>query len=129
MLLARLLLKLGGYGLIRVGYFFLVKFSYGKIIYLWVSLRIFLVGIMCLRKIDFKSLIAYSSIVHMSLGVLSLLLLRKIRVQGALLVFVAHGLCSSGLFFIVTDFYKRSGCRNLVLKTGVLHIRPLLISL
>lgn len=67
-ILAGVLLKLGGYGLIRVLVIF--QFVRKEFSWLWVSLRIvggIYVRLMCIRQVDIKSLIAYSSVVHIRL--------------------------------------------------------------
>jgi NADH-ubiquinone oxidoreductase chain 4 len=62
------LLKLGGYGLLRVyKILFLINLNYN---FLWVSLRLFggiIISLLCLRQIDIKLLIAYSSVAHIGL--------------------------------------------------------------
>jgi NADH-ubiquinone oxidoreductase chain 4 len=68
MILAGILLKLGGYGLLRV---FPVLFKFGFVFgFVWVALRLvggFFVSLFCMRQTDLKSLIAYSSVAHISM--------------------------------------------------------------
>lgn len=83
-------------------------------------MRFVLVSFICFRNSDFKSLIAYSSVVHMAVGLSSFFLLNKIRYFGIIRVLIAHGICSSGLFFFIKKFYEKSGSRKIFLKKGVL---------
>nr|YP_010834389.1 NADH dehydrogenase subunit 4 [Luperomorpha xanthodera]WFQ81658.1 NADH dehydrogenase subunit 4 [Luperomorpha xanthodera] len=125
MILAGIMLKLGGYGLIRFmslfKYFllssnlFLISFS---------LLGGFLVSLICIRQSDMKSLIAYSSVSHMSLVLGGILTMNYWGLWGSLLMMLAHGLCSSGLFCLANIFYERLNSRSLYLNKGMLNIMP-----
>uniref|UniRef100_UPI0030E0E8DB NADH dehydrogenase subunit 4 n=1 Tax=Austruca sindensis TaxID=1316774 RepID=UPI0030E0E8DB len=125
MILAGVLLKLGGYGLIRVLVLFQkisMKFSW-----LWVSVSLFggvIVSLMCLRQVDMKSLIAYSSVVHMSLVLCGLVVFSWWGLMGSVVVMVGHGLCSSGLFCLANMVYERVGSRSLLISKGLLSFMP-----
>lgn len=124
-ILAGVLLKIGGYGLIRFLIIFMkisLKFNY------WI-LRIgvvgrFLIRILCLIQIDIKILVAYSSVVHMNVFLCILMTLFKLGVSRAYLIMISHGLCSSGIFYIVNLYYLRSGSRMLILNKGSLRYLP-----
>nr|CCI69493.1 NADH dehydrogenase subunit 4 [Metacrangonyx sp. 1 MDMBR-2012] len=126
MILAGILLKLGGYGIIR----FLpmsVKFHDFQIKYIIVSIALMggaLVGLLCMRQMDMKLLVAYSSVCHMASCISVLLVLGELGVKGCLYMMVAHGLCSSGLFYLVDIIYKRTGTRSLYMNKGLLNILP-----
>nr|UEV85629.1 NADH dehydrogenase subunit 4 [Thalamita sima] len=125
MILAGVLLKLGGYGLIRV----LVMFqSISKeFSWLWVSLSIvggIYVSLMCMRQVDMKSLIAYSSVVHMSLVLCGIMIFSWWGLAGCVILMVGHGLCSSGLFCLANMVYERSGSRSLMVNKGLLSFMP-----
>jgi NADH-ubiquinone oxidoreductase chain 4 len=67
MILAGVLLKLGGYGLLRIFPVLVRFFNFG---FVWVSVRLvggFLVSLICIRQTDLKSLIAYSSVAHIGI--------------------------------------------------------------
>nr|YP_009468693.1 NADH dehydrogenase subunit 4 [Monomia gladiator]AVA09752.1 NADH dehydrogenase subunit 4 [Monomia gladiator] len=125
MILAGVLLKLGGYGLIRV----LVMFQeIGKeFCWLWVSVSIMggiYISLMCMRQVDMKSLIAYSSVVHMSLVLCGIMIFSWWGLEGSVILMVGHGLCSSGLFCLANMVYERTSTRSLMLNKGLLSFMP-----
>nr|QZI85920.1 NADH dehydrogenase subunit 4 [Moechotypa diphysis] len=125
MILAGVMLKLGGYGLIRLMSLFLeigMKFNF---IFIVISLvGGFIVSLICLRQSDMKSLIAYSSVAHMGLVLSGIMTLNLWGVWGSLVMMVAHGLCSSGLFCLANMVYERVHSRSLYLTKGLLSILP-----
>nr|YP_009002577.1 NADH dehydrogenase subunit 4 [Cherax preissii]CDL72680.1 NADH dehydrogenase subunit 4 [Cherax preissii] len=125
MILAGVLLKLGGYGLIRV----LSLFSEINKMFSWVWMSLGVLGgviisLMCLRQVDMKSLIAYSSVAHMGLVLGGLVTMSNWGANGALVVMVGHGLCSSGLFCLANMVYERLGSRSLMISKGLLSFMP-----
>nr|YP_009649177.1 NADH dehydrogenase subunit 4 [Ovalipes punctatus]QDA22802.1 NADH dehydrogenase subunit 4 [Ovalipes punctatus] len=125
MILAGVLLKLGGYGLIRV----LVLFQEvnKEFCWLWVSLGLIggvWISLMCLRQVDMKSLIAYSSVAHMSLVLCGLVVFSWWGLAGGVILMVGHGLCSSGLFCLANIVYERMGSRSLFINKGLLSFMP-----
>nr|AJM70184.1 NADH dehydrogenase subunit 4 [Alpheus lobidens] len=125
MVLAGVLLKLGGYGLLRVvGIFPGVGLSFS---WVWVSLGVVggvLVSLICLRQTDIKALIAYSSVAHMGLVLAGVGTLSAWGYSGAVVVMVGHGLCSSGLFCLANVVYERLGSRSLYISKGLLNFMP-----
>nr|QKQ14770.1 NADH dehydrogenase subunit 4 [Coccidophilus cariba] len=127
MILAGVMLKLGGYGLMR----FLLMF-----LQLGTKLNIFiinfsligglLISILCIRQSDLKSLIAYSSVVHMGIMLSGLLTFSYWGFIGSLVLMIAHGLCSSGLFVLVNLYYERFMSRSIYILKGMINIMPLL---
>jgi len=79
---------------------------------------------MCLRQIDLKSLIAYSSVAHIGLVIGGVITLTLWGLRGALTLMIAHGLCSSGLFCLANITYERLGSRSLLINRGLLHLIP-----
>uniref|UniRef100_UPI0030038DD5 NADH dehydrogenase subunit 4 n=1 Tax=Gnathophyllum americanum TaxID=390955 RepID=UPI0030038DD5 len=125
MVLAGVLLKLGGYGLVRICPVFVkVGLSFS---WLWVSLGLVggsFVSLLCLRQTDVKSLIAYSSVAHMGLVLCGLMVFNWWGLSGAIVVMVGHGLCSSGLFCLANMLYERLGSRSLLVSKGMLNFMP-----
>lgn len=124
-ILAGVLLKLGGYGLIRI-FVVVINVSLKWNIF-WVVLRLvggFLVSLICLRQIDLKSLVAYSSVAHMSLVIGGLIVLLRWGWGFSYSLMIAHGLCSSGLFYLVNLTYERLGRRSLLINKGILSFMP-----
>nr|YP_010988760.1 NADH dehydrogenase subunit 4 [Anaspides tasmaniae]WOR80909.1 NADH dehydrogenase subunit 4 [Anaspides tasmaniae]WOR81130.1 NADH dehydrogenase subunit 4 [Anaspides tasmaniae] len=125
MILAGVLLKLGGYGLIRVLMLFEVESK--SLSWFWVGLSLtggVIVSLMCLRQVDMKSLIAYSSVAHMGLVLSGLMVLGSWGLNGAIFVMIGHGLCSSGLFCIANMVYERLGSRSMLVNKGLLSFMP-----
>nr|WRO45255.1 NADH dehydrogenase subunit 4 [Majangella moultoni] len=125
MILAGVLLKLGGYGLLRV---FEYLMEIGKMINMfWLSVSLvggFLVSLMCLRQIDMKALIAYSSVAHMGLVIGGMMTLNIWGFYMTFVLMIAHGLCSSGLFCLANMSYERLGSRSLLINKGLLNLMP-----
>nr|YP_010046014.1 NADH dehydrogenase subunit 4 [Nasimyia megacephala]QPG86060.1 NADH dehydrogenase subunit 4 [Nasimyia megacephala] len=125
MILAGILLKLGGYGLLRV-YTFL-QLSGFKYNYLWVTISLIggvLVSLICLRQTDLKALIAYSSVAHMGIVLGGLMTMTYWGMCGAYTLMIAHGLCSSGLFCLANMSYERLGSRSMLINRGLLNFMP-----
>nr|APX39805.1 NADH dehydrogenase subunit 4 [Gonioctena aegrota] len=125
MILAGIMLKLGGYGLLR----FMILFSdisfYINIMVFNISLiGGFFVSLICIRQSDMKSLIAYSSVSHMGLVLAGIMSLNLWGFWGALVMMLAHGLCSSGLFCLANISYERLHSRSLYLNKGLLNMMP-----
>nr|UEK21369.1 NADH dehydrogenase subunit 4 [Ligyra sp. 2017] len=125
MILAGILLKLGGYGLLRV-YYFLIDLGL-KMNYIWISISLVggaVVSLVCLRQTDLKSLIAYSSVAHMGIVLGGLMTMSYWGFMGSYVLMIAHGLCSSGLFCLANITYERLGSRSLLINRGLLNFMP-----
>nr|YP_010701738.1 NADH dehydrogenase subunit 4 [Helophilus continuus]WCJ53312.1 NADH dehydrogenase subunit 4 [Helophilus continuus] len=125
MILAGIMLKLGGYGLLRIFYFLqLMGMKYN---FWFISISLVggvLVSLICLRQTDLKSLIAYSSVAHMSIVLSGLMTMTYWGVSGSYTLMIAHGLCSSGLFCLANITYERLGSRSLLINKGLLNFMP-----
>nr|YP_009510297.2 NADH dehydrogenase subunit 4 [Polyacanthonotus rissoanus] len=127
MVLAAVLLKLGGYGMMRMmvmlnpltkemAYPFIVLALWG----------IIMTGSICLRQTDLKSMIAYSSVSHMGLVAGGILIQTPWGFTGAVILMIAHGLVSSALFCLANTNYERIHSRTLLLARGLQMVLPLM---
>lgn len=127
MILAGVILKLGGYGLLR---FILIFLNVGiKINYIFIIIRIvggIFVSLICLRQIDIKALIAYSSVSHIGLVLRGIITLNYWGICGAFVIIIAHGLCSSGLFCLANIIYERTNRRSFFLNKGLINLIPVI---
>jgi len=125
--LAAILLKLGGYGLIRMVLLFPSNY---RLTYAPIS-SLALIGavitrLICLRQTDIKSLIAYSSVGHIGLIIAGILSNTQIGLYGALAIIIAHGLVSSGLFCMAGITYEITHTRRIALTKGLLISLPII---
>nr|YP_010936695.1 NADH dehydrogenase subunit 4 [Apanteles gelechiidivoris]WKW91665.1 NADH dehydrogenase subunit 4 [Apanteles gelechiidivoris]WLN31483.1 NADH dehydrogenase subunit 4 [Apanteles gelechiidivoris] len=125
MILAGIMLKLGSYGLIR----FIMFMKYIFVNFNFFIINISLMGgiyasMMCLNINDLKIIVAYSSVVHMSLLMASMLTLNYWGYMGSYIMMIAHGLCSSAMFYLVNLNYERIHSRSLMINKGLINILP-----
>ena len=128
-ILAGVLLKLGGYGFLRFTWPLLPgasKYFAPSIIMLSVIAIIYGSLTTC-RQVDFKRLVAYSSVAHMGLVTLAIFTHTNEGLGAALLMMFAHGLVSSGLFIAVTYLYARHHTRLIKYFRGVAFSMPLFV--
>nr|UPL66071.1 NADH dehydrogenase subunit 4 [Oxycarenus lugubris] len=125
MVLAGILLKLGGYGLYRV--FLFINMYSVFFNYLWVIISLLgsvIVGILCLSQVDIKSMIAYSSVSHMALVIGGIMSMNWYGMWGSFIVMLGHGLCSSGMFALANSVYERTHSRMLMINKGFFVFMP-----
>lgn len=124
-ILAGLLLKIGGYGLIRFIVLYEVAFfKYNFIIYSLSIIGCILVSLVCLVQADVKCLIAYSSVSHIGICLLGLISITKWGILGSFLIIISHGLCSSGLFCLANFCYERYSSRRFFINKGLINLIP-----
>jgi NADH-quinone oxidoreductase subunit M len=131
MILAAILLKMGGYGILRVAYplfpdaakvLWLLPASLGVISIIY--------GAFCaLAQTDFKRLVAYSSVSHMGFVVLGAAMMTTASINGAMFMMIAHGITSAALFFIVGVIYDRAHHRELSRFGGIANAMPVYFGL
>nr|YP_009236647.1 NADH dehydrogenase subunit 4 [Acraea egina]AMJ17106.1 NADH dehydrogenase subunit 4 [Acraea egina] len=125
MILAAIMLKLGGYGLLRV-MMVLQKISM-KMNYIWVVISLvggFYISLKCFCQNDMKSLIAYSSVAHMSIVIGGIMTMNYWGYLGSYILMIGHGLCSSGMFCLSNINYERLNSRSMFLNKGMMNFMP-----
>nr|YP_654704.1 NADH dehydrogenase subunit 4 [Flustrellidra hispida]AAZ76750.1 NADH dehydrogenase subunit 4 [Flustrellidra hispida] len=125
-ILAGALLKLGGWGIYCIvnvygphnmyTFFFALALGGGA-----------LVVTLCLRSTDIKSLIAYSSVIHMATMLAGLFTYSLTGWSGALCMMVAHGLTSPAMFILANSNYEINSSRNLLHMKGLATSQPVLM--
>nr|YP_010890206.1 NADH dehydrogenase subunit 4 [Celaenorrhinus consanguineus]WJJ70297.1 NADH dehydrogenase subunit 4 [Celaenorrhinus consanguineus] len=125
MILAGIMLKLGGYGLLRV--LILIQNMSLKLNFIWVVISLvggFYISLKCLCQVDMKSLIAYSSVAHMGLVIGGIMTMNYWGYMGSFMLMIGHGLCSSGMFCLANINYERLNSRSLFLNKGMMSFMP-----
>ena len=137
MILAGVLLKIGGYGLVRLAWPLAPAGAYD---WSWfvAALGVFSIlygALVAMAQTDFKKLVAYSSVSHMgyvTLGMAVMTLASKsdpryyaYGVNGAMFMMIAHGITSTGMFFLVGVIYERAHTRDLKKLGGLLNVMPI----
>ena len=125
-ILAGVLLKMGGYGFIR---FLLPMFPEGSAHWFWLVMGLSMVAIVyaslvALVQSDMKKLIAYSSVAHMAFVTIGLLAFNRQGIEGAMLVMLSHGLVSGALFLCVGVVYDRLHTREIGRYGGLANTMP-----
>nr|ALR69360.1 NADH dehydrogenase subunit 4 [Bemisia tabaci] len=125
MILASVLLKLGSYGLIRVTSinsdlnskleWMIMSFS------VWTSL---IMAMICFTQTDLKTMIAYSSVIHMTIVFAAITLNKSKAMMGSMYIMIGHGMCSAGLFYMANVMYKISKSRSIIINKGIFSMAP-----
>jgi len=125
MILASVLLKLGGYGLVRLK--ICKRRIIQKYLIFWAFITLFLVGMIAFRCKDVKMVIAYSSIIHMGLIVLLFVIPKKISIFYGILIMISHGFIRRGLFQKFKKIYQMSKSRKILIKKGVQKVSSIVM--
>jgi len=130
-LLAGVLLKMGGYGLLRVAVTILPG---GLEEYYWLLAIIGIISIvygafLCLAQDDLKRLVAYSSVSHMGFVLLGIATMTEIGMAGAVFQMFAHGVISGALFMLCGSALHATGTRNISQLGGIAKRMPIFAAL
>ena len=126
-ILAAILLKMGGYGFLRFSipmlpdateYFTPLIFTLSVIAVIYASL-------VALMQEDMKKLIAYSSVAHMGFVTIGIFTLTRQGIEGGIMQMISHGLVSAGLFLCVGVIYDRIHTRQIVRYGGLVNRMPI----
>jgi NADH-quinone oxidoreductase subunit M len=125
-ILAAVLLKFGGYGLLR---FSLPMFPeatvmFTPLIYTLSVIAIIYTSLVALAQEDMKKLIAYSSVAHMGFVTIGIFTLTVQGIEGAIYQMLSHGIISAALFLIVGVVYDRIHSRDIEAYGGLVHRMP-----
>ncbi len=125
-ILAGVLLKMGGYGFIRISLQMLPEAStiFAPMMIALSLIAIVYASLVALAQTDMKKLIAYSSVAHMGYVTLGLFSGTIEGIEGALFVMLSHGLVSAGLFLTVGVLYDRMHTREITSYGGVANVMP-----
>ncbi|MEC8245221.1 MAG: NADH-quinone oxidoreductase subunit M [Pseudomonadota bacterium] len=126
MILAGVLLKMGGYGFIRFSLpmFPLASEFFAPLIFAMSIIAIVYTSLVALAQSDMKKLIAYSSVAHMGFVTIGIFTLTEQGVAGAMFQMISHGLVSAALFFCVGVVYDRLHTREISAYGGVAEVMP-----
>jgi proton-translocating NADH-quinone oxidoreductase chain M len=127
-LLAAVVLKMGGFGIIRILIPILPQATLycQSIVFTICILGMTYAAFTAVRQLDIKKIIAYSSVVHMAYCTLGLFSFSNLTISSSVLGMFAHGLISGGLFFCVGCLYDRYQTRDLHSYGALIHFSPIL---
>jgi NADH-quinone oxidoreductase subunit M len=125
-ILAGVLLKLGGYGFIR---FSLPMFPQGSaelmpLMFVLSGMAVVYISLVALVQADMKKVIAYSSVAHMAFVTFGLFAMNRQGIEGAVIVMLSHGLVSGALFLVVGVIYDRLHTREIARFGGLANNMP-----
>ena len=126
-ILAGILLKMGGYGFIRISLPMLPIASqeFAPLVFALSVIAIIFTSLTAMMQTDIKKLIAYSSVAHMGFVTLGLFTMTEQGIQGALFLMISHGIVSGALFLCVGVVYDRMHTREIAAYGGLVNRMPL----
>jgi proton-translocating NADH-quinone oxidoreductase chain M len=130
-ILAGILLKLGGYGFIRFSLpmFPEASFFFTPLVLAMSVVAIIYASLTTIRQVDLKKIIAYSSVAHMNFVTLGIFSMNIQGIEGSILLMLSHGIVSSALFLCVGVVYDRHHTRIVKYYSGLVNTMPLFVSL
>lgn len=126
-ILAGILLKLGGFGFIRysIGLFVEASAYFSPLVYVISCFGVIYASLTTLQQVDLKKIIAYSSVGHMGVVTIGIFSLNIPGIMGAVLLMISHGIVSGALFICVGLLYDRFATRTIRYYSGLMHVMPL----
>ncbi|MEM8949214.1 MAG: NADH-quinone oxidoreductase subunit M [Pseudomonadota bacterium] len=124
--LAGVLLKLGGYGFLRFSLPMLPEATayFTPLVYTLSIVAVIYTSLVALMQTDMKKLIAYSSVAHMGIVTIGIFTLNPLGIQGSIIQMLSHGLVSAALFMCVGVVYDRLHSRDIDYYGGLVHRMP-----
>ena len=124
--LAAILLKMGGYGFIRfsVGMFPVASEYFTPLIFSLSTIAVIYTSLIALMQKDMKKLIAYSSVAHMGYVTIGIFTFNKQGIEGSIVQMFSHGLISAALFLSVGVLYDRTHSRLIKTYGGIVNLMP-----
>ena len=125
-ILAGVLLKMGGYGFIRFSLGILPEASafFMPLVIILSSIAIVYTSLVALAQEDIKKLIAYSSVAHMGIVTIGIFIVNQQGLEGAMIQMISHGIVSAALFLCVGVIYDRMHTRNINFYGGLVNKMP-----
>jgi len=125
-ILAGILLKLGGYGFLRFSLpmFTLASADFAPFIFTLSVIAIIYTSLVALMQVDIKKLIAYSSVAHMGYVTMGIFAANAQGIQGGIFQMLSHGLVSGALFLCVGVVYDRMHTREIAAYGGLVNRMP-----
>ena len=125
-ILAGVLLKMGGYGFIRfsLGILPIASKFYSPLIFYLSVVAIIYTSLVALAQTDIKKLIAYSSVAHMGLVTIGIFIANQQGIEGAMMQMLSHGVVSAALFLCVGIIYDRMHTREISFYSGLINNMP-----
>ena len=126
-ILAGVLLKMGGYGFIRFSLGMLPEASqfFLPLIMIMSIIAIIYTSLVALAQTDIKKLIAYSSVAHMGMVTIGIFLVNQQGIEGAMIQMISHGIVSAALFLCVGVIYDRMHTLDISFYGGLVNNMPL----
>jgi NADH-quinone oxidoreductase subunit M len=128
-ILAGILLKLGGYGFLRfsLGLFPEASSFFTPLIFTISIFGVLYASLTTIQQVDLKKIIAYSSVGHMGLVTIGIFSGNIQGILGSILLMISHGLVSGGLFLCIGVLYERHHTRIVKYYSGLIHTMPLFV--
>ena len=125
-ILAGILLKMGGYGFLRfsIPMFPLASAEFAPLIFALAVVASIYTSLVCLAQEDIKKLIAYSSVAHMGFVTIGVFTLTMQGLQGGIFQMISHGIVSAALFLCVGVIYDRMHTREIAAYGGLVNRMP-----